>query len=679
MQYREITEETGIIPTYHVEDEYESLMINPEKPSAKIFQTKIGLKTIELLKTIEKTCNHSWYRELKKRSRGYENKAALFYRGKKITYSEMFEKADRLAEAMVAYGIKAGEEIPCCLSNTPELVYIMLAANKIGAKLNLFGTHLNKTYLEKILSKTSNKLCFISDDNYEKISDVLEKNDFSKKVVISLADSLPEHPELCDEYEPELGHYYHYDNNVPILKNKYENISGFDEFVELSKYCNEEVADVGTLDTDFTVTYTSGSTRIGFPKQIKHSNRSYIIGGIYNDTNLTGSPEVPEIRGLAHIHSDSNTNLVTCISDNLIKHGTVALEPEYDKKKALDYIILNKPVHLDATTSFLVEVAKQYLIERKFHKDGTGRKLPQMLVTMAVGEKASKGEEKFINKFLREARAGSGIKLNGISLPYGPLSIGGGDCEHGGIYYTLLKGLQQAAKIVKIRKNDFGMVPVPFATVTALKPDGNGNYEECNYGEYGIIVANSITSMSGYKDDKEKTYRKVISDIHGRDWLSCDVYGYINNLGNVVVKGRMEDVIKMPDGVEFPLFRIDDVVGEDTKNIMSCTTTRVSTSIGEIPVVNIEFSPLKKKNEISILSSLEKRCKKSLPEHIAKNMVIRIIDNKNSYPLTGSGKRDVRALERMGLDNTLYINNGEIYSVNAASLLEQEEKTKVLL
>ena len=80
----------------------------------------------------------------------------------------------------------------------------------------------------------------------------------------------------------------------------------------------------------------------------------------------------------------------------------------------------------------------------------------------------SLGEEKFINEFLRKSEAGSGISLNGIKLPYGPLSVGGGDCEHGGIFYTLLKKLQSAINFIKIGKSDYGMVPVPFAVVTAL-------------------------------------------------------------------------------------------------------------------------------------------------------------------------------------------------------------------
>ena len=47
---------------------------------------------------------------------------------------------------------------------------------------------------------------------------------------------------------------------------------------------------------------------------------------------------------------------------------------------------------------------------------------------------------------------------------------------------------------VMLGNNEYGMVPVPFSTVTALKQLPDGSYTECNYEEMGVIVANSLTS-----------------------------------------------------------------------------------------------------------------------------------------------------------------------------------------
>ena len=652
MIFKEEIEKTGFIPTYHIENDFEELLKTPNKPSARILKTKLGLKTIAFLKRIEKNNNHSWYREIKNRSEQNPNKVALFYRANKITYREMFEKADNYAKSMLACGIKKGDEIPCFLENTPELIYIMLAANKIGAILNLMGTSLDSQYMKEILDNSGHKIIFVTDSLYKDVKKEIKTQKYDKMVAISLADSLPENPEKCDEYVPELAEYYHFDNLVNSMKES-DNFISINDFERLGEGYTEEIIDDNDLDTIFTVTYTSGSTRVGHPSQIIHCNRSYVIGGIYNDTNLTGSPSVPEIRGLAHIHSESNTDLVTSISDNLIKRGTVALEPVYDKEKMLDVILLNKPVHLDATTSFLIEAAKQYLIDKKYNKDGKSVKFPQMLVTMAVGEGVSLGEEKFINEFLKKSKAGSGISLNGLRLPYGPLSVGGGDCEHGGLFYTLLKKLKSNINIIKIGKNDYGMVPVPFASVTALKQLDNGEWEECDYDEYGIIVANSFTSMSGYKNNTNKTLSKIIRDRYGRDWLSCDVYGKVNKLGNVVIKGRKEDVISLDNELSVPLYYIDEIVCKDSKNILSCTTVKCESENCDIPVLNIEFYPGISKDKGLIIKSIMERCRKYLPKELCDLIKIRIINYEESYPLNGIGKRSASGLKKMQLDRVI--------------------------
>ena len=44
-----------------------------------------------------------------------------------------------------------------------------------------------------------------------------------------------------------------------------------------------------------------------------------------------------------------------------------------------------------------------------------------------------------INKFLRKARAGSAVPINGFKMPFTTIGVAAGDCEHGAIFYTLWK------------------------------------------------------------------------------------------------------------------------------------------------------------------------------------------------------------------------------------------------
>ena len=644
----------GEIPTYRIENELENLTkVSEKKPSSRIIRTKKGRNAIAGLVHIEHSHNTSWYTELKKRTAKNPNGIALFYRGTKITFKEMFENGNKMAHAMLAAGIKKGDEIPVCLSNTPELVYIMLASNIIGAKLNLFSSHFDKEYINEILDGCSKKLFIGTDDTFSSIENIVASKNITNTILISLADSLPKQPELCDEYEKDLDEYYHYQNLVPQFKKRNPNIQSYEEFVSKGQNNTSEIDDENNLDTEFIITYTSGSTKVGRPKQLIHTNRSFITMGVFHDPELCGNPHMPNFRALAHIHTDSNTNLITSISDSLMQEWTVALEPEYDKKKALDYLIINKANQVSMTTSFWVETAKQYLIEKRHHEDGKGKKLPFLFAGLAVGEKTSKGEEKFINKFFRVARAGSGVKIKGLSLPFTSIGIGGGDCEHGGIYYTLWHSLYENLYKLKLPKKEYGMCPVPFVHITALRPTEDQKYEECEYNEYGIIVANSPVTMKKYKNNPEATEALVLTDELNRDWISSNVYGYIDNLGTVHVKGRVGGEILLKDGTILLPFMIEESVEEDTKNILSCTLTTYEEEI----ILNIEFQPDAKKKKEEILLSIEKRLAKKYPSLQERNIHIRVIPNEQSFPLTGSGKRNVRALENRELQNTIQLNN----------------------
>lgn len=660
MKFLENIERFGYIDSYDVEGELATLIkLDDKKPSKRIIKTKKGKVAIAALKELELNHNHSWYKELKIRSKDNLQSQALFYRGKKITFEEMFKKSDEIAKSLLNCGIVKGDEIPVCVSNTPELVYILLAANKIGAKVNLFGSHFDSEYLNYILDGCTDKIFIASDDIYDNISATVGKRKYKNKVLISLADSLPENPSLCDEYEPKLSKYYHYENKVLNFKEDDNSIMSFSDFVEFGKNYSEEVIDNNTLDTDFLITYTSGSTKSGFPSQLIHSNRSLITSGRFHDSELSGNPKIVGLRGLAHIHPESNTDVITCISDNLMQLWSVALEPEYGKSEFIDYIFINKPNYLNATTSFLVEFAKKYLYDKNYIF--SKRKMPFLFAAFAVGENTSKGEEKLINKMLRQSRAGSGISIGGFSLPFTTLCIGGGDCEHGGIYYSLWKSLFEKVYKFRLKRREYGMMPESYVHVTTLKEIGDNVYTECDYNEDGIIVANSATTMRGYKNDKKKTKKLIVRDIYGRDWVSSNVYGYIDEIGGVHVRGRVGNEIMLNDGTLLPLHFIDEIICDDTKNILSCTSVVSSDfSNSNLIVLNVEFQPNKRMSDFNVIKSLFDRCKNIFSEDIYSRIVVRIIDNDSSYPLTGSGKRDFKALEELELDDTYIFNNGTV-------------------
>ena len=254
-------------------------------------------KTIQALADLEKNRNHSWFEEIYQRNKEHLDSSALWYRGNEISYKEMFSRMQELASSLKSYGLKKDDEIPICLSNTPELVYLMGAASIIGAKINIFGPKFDKDYVIKILNSTKSPIIFLEDNFYENLKSSIEQSNVNDVVLISLADSLKNGVHPVDT-EKNIARFT---SNVEEYKKANSNILGFADFIKAGfKDYGEISEDIG-LNTEFSITYTSGSTNAKHPKQIVHNNRSYIMMGRHHDKDMSGGIDMRKFTFQAHL------------------------------------------------------------------------------------------------------------------------------------------------------------------------------------------------------------------------------------------------------------------------------------------------------------------------------------------------------------------------------------------
>ena len=75
----------------------------------------------------------------------WADKTSLVFYGRKIKFSELRDKVDRLAAALKDMGIKKGDRIALLLLNSPEFVICTFAASKIGA----VQTHISPVYVSE--------------------------------------------------------------------------------------------------------------------------------------------------------------------------------------------------------------------------------------------------------------------------------------------------------------------------------------------------------------------------------------------------------------------------------------------------------------------------------------------------------------------------------------------------
>lgn len=88
---------------------------------------------------IERNHNVSLYQEILCRCSEYPTEVALCYQGNEVTYFELIQHVDEFSNSLAQMGIEKGTEIPVCMTLCPEFIYLILAASKLGAVVNIFG------------------------------------------------------------------------------------------------------------------------------------------------------------------------------------------------------------------------------------------------------------------------------------------------------------------------------------------------------------------------------------------------------------------------------------------------------------------------------------------------------------------------------------------------------------
>ena len=621
--------------------------LNREK-SNKIVKTH--KKVEKALKEIEENRNYAWDLDIENRNRDNLDHEALFYRGNVITFKELFEKRDQVAKSLKQAGVEKNDKIAICMSNTPEFIYCLMAISKVGAEATIFGESFNKKYIEKILEGCTDKVFFATDNKHEKIKSFLQNKNIKHKVIASLADSLPNG---IDPYYELDRDFYDFSNKVPKLKKEDRGIDSFQDFIDFGKNYVGETREAVSLDDDFLRSFTSGSTRKGLPKQIVHPHRSLITMARFHDTDLSGLPAMNDVRMLAHIPTYSNTDVITSISDPLSQGCSAALEPIYDINFHNRSLVINKPNAIPSTTSFLVHSAKT------FEKEFPTEKMEQAYIVIAVGEPTSKGEERLINKWLKEVKAGT----KRVPFPLSPvtLSLGGGDCEHGGIYFTLFHALRQK---VSLSKETYGLTPFKCVEEAILDEDGN----HITDGSVGRLVAIGPTTMKRYDGNEEATNKFFIEDANGKVYGDTKAWASKNKKGNTIMHGRMGSEFHLSTGEEIAPYVISEAIQEDYLNILSCEVINVQTPDGEeIPIAHIELQPDAKDYMPEVLMNAKQKLNSLLPQELSEKVTFRLHNLEDEFKVTGSGKRSLNALEEEGLTEKCFIPSridGEIYFVN---------------
>lgn len=215
------------------------------------------------------------------------NKVAIVCEQKTLTYSQLDDRVNRLANAMISLGIKKNDRVAIACVNCSEYIEIIFACGKIGA----VSTHLNWRSVPKQLGQISFeaeiKLLFLSykfHDIYNGIREIIDEN----VKIVSVGN--------------DLGNALIYENLI----------------IENSP---DKPKNPSTVDDVLIQFYTSGTT--GTPKGVMLTNKSVIDHSLINimDSGLLTSDTFIQVLPMFHAAGTGALNILICGGKLVIKDG----------------------------------------------------------------------------------------------------------------------------------------------------------------------------------------------------------------------------------------------------------------------------------------------------------------------------------------------------------------------
>lgn len=595
-------------------------------------------KAYRALRDLEENHDNSWAVEIHRRNERGMDKIALLYRGRKITYREMFVQSYLYAKALKEMGVKKYDEIPVLVSNIPEYMYLFLALSFIGARMNTVGVWFHPDYLKEIISNSGSHIVFVSDDCYESIKTAVETLACVDTVVMfSLTDSLPSGKDGTpyNPYQSIDDRFHSLCSRVSEYQKSDKRIIDLSMFLKSSGHYSGTVVEDMKLDDIAAITYTSGTTKPGYPKGCIHSNRNYLAISRFKVSDVSDMPAMKNIIALAHLPSYTQTVLTTAYSDSLYLGCTVALEPFFGEEFFPYTLEIYHPNYAVATPGYFLYLAKKLNADAEWQSIN----MPYLMLPIIVGEPTSLGEEKYLNETAKKHKFGT----EKLPFPFAPItfSYGGGSTENGGIFITLFKALQEKKPSYFLAGEHMQLKTLPLADVEVLTSDG----QIAPVGMPGMLVANSPCNQIGYVNDTFNT-EMHLTDTNGKTWYSAGSYALKNRFGDIRIVNRPRTNIPLPSGASLPLYQLEDAVNADFKSIMSAVIVKVN----ERYVCHIEKQPGCKLNNDTVLRAIAERLKKTFDYSVLKLFYLRIRTFEESYPLAPSGKRDIAKLTDEGID-----------------------------
>lgn len=421
---------------------------------------------------------------------------AMHYYGNDITWKQLFEQVDATARGLKALGLGEGDAIPTFLRAVPEFIYLLLAAEKIGASILCRDNTLEENV--EAVRRSGAKVIFTQDYlSQRELNTYRHGSDTQIAVLVS--------PYRSAHYASMPAHIQAYiDSNYPDKPAYGGRTMSWDWILEMGEKYTGQVEAPRDIDRPLFRAYTSGST--GPSKQVIHSAHT-MIGNLHQMNFYGASDEFRPTWLMTQLPPSLVAVVVAMMLLPLASNKLLILDPFCAPEDVDLEMMRYRPNCWPLIPMFIETIMRNGRVPDDYD-------MSHLFSTGAGCEAFNNNQMKRAQKFLYDhnckaqftsgygcSEAGSNLTLPMSSYPLGNGNVG---------------------------------IPMPLSVMSVFRP---GTHEELGYNEMGEICVTGPGNMIGY-DTARATARALQKHDDGRIWLHTGDIGYMNEDGVVYALTR---------------------------------------------------------------------------------------------------------------------------------------------
>ena len=505
----------------------------------------------------------------------------------KISYKKFIKMIDKTAAALLAYGVKKGDIVTVCHTNTPEIFYMDYALNKIGAIPNYIYPNITADEMKYFIEELDSKFVFVLDepDIKKNMKKALEGTDI-KVISSSVIEAFPPLFKMVAA------------KKKPTQSVEIPNEIKWADFIKNGEKIKDVTENPYTPNDTCSFVHSSGTSSV--PKAIEISNendnavvRNYSCDNveyIFNGKALQVIPQFVE-------YGKSTNHIYFC------GNFCTIMIPEMEPKNYYDLVKKYKPQYTYTTPAHIREMIKRPVDMSSF-------------VYGAIGGDGFDDLEEIFNNYVKDNKGKTAI-LQGY-----------GASEASAVVAHNTPNAYKFGSLGRVASNIGRIIINPDTFEVLNNPNEIG--ELCIYGD---------TVTKGYAgNSKEENEKVFVQHPDGKTYVHMGDLVSIDEDGFLFYHGRIKNIIKRKSFAFSPQEIIDAIMQHE--KVKSCMVIpRYSKEEGETPSAHIvlnDYSDCEKTlDEIKVLVN-ENVQEFHRPTHYKIRTAI---------PLTKNNKNNITALK----------------------------------